>query len=138
MRARSVRISWGGPSVWTNLAGSELHPTAPATDLPELACGKDGVRCCPCRPCRPHLLLSAPLSLTCSIPLPHLLHAPFSLGLDRHARTPPRTVEACLVEGFPKDCNPAAEREAAREALTKHIHGVVAANYKALSDELER
>ena len=41
------------------------------------------------------------------------------------------------MEGFPKDCNPAAEREAAREALTKHIHGIVDENYQALADELE-
>jgi len=45
-------------------------------------------------------------------------------------------VEACVVEGFPKDCSPTAERDAAREELTKHIHGVVAANYKELAAEL--
>jgi len=45
-------------------------------------------------------------------------------------------VEACVVEGFPKDCNPAVEREAARDALTKHIQSVVTTNYERLAKDL--
>jgi len=45
-------------------------------------------------------------------------------------------VEACLVEGFPEDCDPTAERDAARRALTKHIHGIVNTHYEELASEL--
>lgn len=59
------------------------------------------------------------------------LHFADSIDLDAF-------VAACLVKGiFPKDCNPAAERDAAREELTKHIHSVVDANYKTLAAEFE-
>lgn len=42
-----------------------------------------------------------------------------------------------MVAGFPKDCNPALEREAARDALTSHIQSIVVANYGKLSAELK-
>ena len=45
-------------------------------------------------------------------------------------------VEACVVEDFPEGCDPIAQRDAAREALTKHIQGVVDENYKALANDL--
>jgi len=57
------------------------------------------------------------------------LHFGDSIDLDEF-------VEACVVEDFPEGCDPIAQRDAAREALTKHIQGVVDENYKALANDL--
>jgi len=46
-------------------------------------------------------------------------------------------VAACLTEDFPAGCSPAAEREAARDKLTTHIHSVVSDNYKSLAARLD-
>jgi glycerol-3-phosphate O-acyltransferase len=42
----------------------------------------------------------------------------------------------CVVDNFPEGCEP-SPREALRDALTEHIHSIVADNYKTLEAELE-
>jgi glycerol-3-phosphate O-acyltransferase len=42
----------------------------------------------------------------------------------------------CVVENFPADCNPNEERDALREALAQHIHGIVQSNYGQLTQKL--
>jgi hypothetical protein len=42
-----------------------------------------------------------------------------------------------VVENFPEGCDPTQERDYLRDALTKHMHGIVASNYKGLEAKLE-
>ena len=42
----------------------------------------------------------------------------------------------CVVDGFPEGCDPSQQREALRDALSQHIHGLVSDNYKGLEDKL--
>lgn len=46
-------------------------------------------------------------------------------------------MQACIVDGFPSDCDPAAERELVRDALASHVHEKVVANYQGLVDGLQ-
>ena len=55
---------------------------------------------------------------------------------DGAARPVGPTACRCVVENFPEGCDPAVARDAARDALTEHIHGIVSTNYKQLEDEL--
>ena len=41
-----------------------------------------------------------------------------------------------MVEGFPEGCDPAQKREALRDALSEHLHGVVTENYASLEKVL--
>ena len=75
-------------------------------------------------------------------PAPHS-HSPAALpsGIakrltDGAARPVGPTACRCVVENFPEGCDPAVARDAARDALTEHIHGIVSTNYKQLEDEL--
>ena len=45
--------------------------------------------------------------------------------------------QGCVVDNFPEDCDPAQKRDALRDALTQHIHGIVQGNYEGLDKELE-
>ena len=42
----------------------------------------------------------------------------------------------CVVDGFPEGCDPSQQREALRDALSQHIHGLVSDNYKGLEGKL--
>lgn len=42
----------------------------------------------------------------------------------------------CVVDNFPEGCDPSQQRDALREALSKHVHGIVSKNYAALESEL--
>jgi len=45
-------------------------------------------------------------------------------------------IEGCVVDNFPEGCDPTVARDAARDALTEHIHGIVATNYKKLEEDM--
>jgi glycerol-3-phosphate O-acyltransferase len=45
--------------------------------------------------------------------------------------------EACLVDNFPEGCDKTQKRDEVRDALTAHIHGIVAENYQGLETGLE-
>jgi len=42
----------------------------------------------------------------------------------------------CVVDNFPEGCDPTEKRDALRDALSEHIHGLVSDNYIALDNKL--
>jgi len=45
--------------------------------------------------------------------------------------------EGCVVDNFPEGCDPTQQREALRDALSEHIHGIVSENYQGLEKVLD-
>eukprot|EP00310_Coccolithus_braarudii_P022115 CAMPEP_0183355582 /NCGR_PEP_ID=MMETSP0164_2-20130417/40968_1 /TAXON_ID=221442 /ORGANISM="Coccolithus pelagicus ssp braarudi, Strain PLY182g" /LENGTH=366 /DNA_ID=CAMNT_0025528731 /DNA_START=169 /DNA_END=1269 /DNA_ORIENTATION=+ len=45
--------------------------------------------------------------------------------------------EGCVVDNFPEGCTAESSREELREALTRHVHAIVASNYDALAMKLD-
>jgi len=61
---------------------------------------------------------------------PAALHFGEEVDLSRFAA-------GCVVDGFPEGCTENSSRDELREALAKHIHGIVVNNYGGLSEQLE-